>query len=85
MILDNQKEIKADRLTKGHFREEMVNDMVMSYIVQEKASLPSQEITIDSASSPSLVGPLSSAEMRQLRVGVMKVCNHDKLAGEEGQ
>lgn len=83
IIRQPKKIIKSvDRLTKGHFRKEMVNHVVMSHIVQEKASLPSQEITINSASSPSLIGPLSFAEMRQLGIGVMKIRNHNKLAGK---
>ncbi len=57
----------------------MVNDVEVCYIVKEKASVPSQEISINGGSSASRIIPFVRAIMGQNRVGVVKICNHDNL------
>lgn len=56
-----------------------MNDVVMSDVMQKEAPLPAEEVAVDGACGTSLEGPLALAKMRKLRVGVVKVSDHNKL------
>lgn len=69
-------------MIEWHFGEEMVDDVVVGYIMQEKSPLPSQEVTVHCAGCAALKGPFLLAEVWQLRVGVMEICDHDEPMGD---
>lgn len=54
-----------------------MRDVIMRHIVQEEATSPSKERTIDSSDRTTDKGPRVFAEVRHRRVGVVKVGEHD--------
>jgi len=72
---------KQKWLTEGHLREEMVHDVIMRHVVQEETSLPAEKITVDCTGCAALEGPLVLAEVWELGVGVVEICDHDELHG----
>ena len=55
----------------------MVDDVIVGYIVEEEATLPAQEVPVDGCSSSALEVPFFTSVMRELRVGVVEIGNHD--------
>ena len=55
----------------------MVNDVKVSNVVQEEPPLPTQEISVDSSSRSTLEVPLFSTIMREGRISVVEVGNHN--------
>jgi hypothetical protein len=66
-------------LTKRHLRKEVVYNVVVSNIVEKEPSLPSEEVAVDCTSGTALEIPLSLAVVRELRVGVMQIRDHNEL------
>jgi hypothetical protein len=61
----------------------MMDDMIVSNVMQEKSSLPSQEIPINSRSSPPLECPSSVTVVWNRRIGVLQVRDRDEPMGDE--
>ena len=55
-----------------------MDDVIVRDIVEEETTLPAEEITVNSASSTTLVVPLILAVMREFGVGVVEVSDHDE-------
>jgi hypothetical protein len=63
----------------------VVDNVVVGDIVEEEASLPAKERTIDGTSSTTLEVPLLTAIVGHGSVSVMEVGNHDDCRAERGQ
>ena len=63
--------------TERHLGEEVVDDVVVGDVVEEEASLPAEEGTVDSGSGATLEVPLFSTVVREARVSVVQVGDHD--------
>lgn len=74
---------RARLLTMRHLREEMVYDVIVRHIVQEKATLPAQEISVDCTGSTSLIRPGIVAVMWDDGVCMVQVGDHDEPVGDE--
>lgn len=57
----------------------VVDDMVMGDVVKEEAALPAQEVTIDGRSSTALEVPFLATIVRELRVSVVEIRDHNNL------
>lgn len=55
----------------------MMNYVIVSNIVEEKASLPAEEVTVDCSCSTTLEIPFLATIMRKLWGGMVEVGNHD--------
>lgn len=55
----------------------MMDDMIVSNIVKEKAALPAQEGSINGGGSSSLEVPLLATIMRHNGIGVVQVGDHN--------
>jgi hypothetical protein len=55
----------------------VVDDVVVGNIMEEEASLPSEERPVDGSGSTALEVPLLAAVMGESRVGVVQVGDHD--------
>lgn len=64
-----------------HLGEEVVDDVIVGDIVEEEASLPSEEGTVDGAGGATLERPLSLAVMRETLISVVEVGDHDEPVG----
>lgn len=73
----------AGQLTEGHLREEVMDHMVVSNIVQEEASLPTKERPVYRRSSATLVVPFLAAVVREVSVRVVQVGDHDEPMGNQ--
>ena len=64
----------------------MVYDVVMGDIVEEEAALPAEEGAIDGSGRATLVTPSAAAVVRDIRVCVVEVGDHDEPVcdGEPG-
>ena len=56
----------------------MVDDVIVGYVVQEEAAHPAQEIAVHCRCCAALEIPFRLAIMRQLRVRMVKVRDHDE-------
>lgn len=63
--------------TERHLREKVVHDMEVSHIMKEKASLPAQKVPVDCSSGSTLEVPFFTAVVRECRVSVVEVSDHD--------
>lgn len=62
----------------------MVDSVALDYIVQEEAALPTQEIrAVDGRNSAALECPRGPPIMRDLRVRVLQISNHDDCEENE--
>ena len=77
---DEQESKKERRLTEGHLGEKVVHDMVVGHVVEEKAAHPAEEVAVHRRGRAPLEVPLRLAIVRQLRVRVVKVRDHDEPA-----
>jgi len=55
----------------------VVNDMEVGNVVEKEAPLPTQEVPVDGGGSTSLETPFLAAVVREIRIGVVQVCDHD--------
>jgi hypothetical protein len=55
----------------------MMDDVVVGDIVEEEATLPSQKVSVDGCSSSTLEVPFLASVVRELRVSMVEICNHD--------
>lgn len=74
------KRKKKRRLTEGHLGEKVVDDMVVGHVVEEEAAHPAEEVAVHRRGRAPLEVPLRLAIVRQLRVRVVKVRDHDEPA-----
>ena len=58
----------------------MVDDMVVRHVVEEEAAHPAKEVAVHCRGRAPLEVPLRLAIVRQLRVRVVKVRDHDEPA-----
>ena len=65
-------------LTPWHLGEKVMDDVVVGDVVQEKAAHPAEEVTVHSRGGASLEIPLRLAIVRQRRVRVVEVRDHDE-------
>jgi len=68
-------------MIKWHFGEKMVDDVIMSYVVEKETSLPAEKRPVDCSSGTTLEIPLLAPVVRHNGVGVMQVSDHDKPMG----
>lgn len=59
----------------------VVDDMEVSDIVEEEATLPAEEVTVNGSSGTALEVPLFATIVRERRVGVVKVGDHNNCTG----
>jgi hypothetical protein len=60
-------------IVERHLGEEVVDDVVVGHVVEEEATLPAKERTVDSASCATLEAPLALAVVRKALVGVVEL------------
>ena len=73
------------RLTEWHLWEKVVDDMVAGHVVEEEPAHPAQEVAVDRRSGAPLEIPLRLAIVRQLRVRVVQVRDHDEPVRVSGR
>lgn len=69
-------------VVEGHLGEEVMDDMEVSDIVEEEASLPAENGPVNGSGSATLEVPFLAAVVRHDRVGVMKISDHDEPVGD---
>jgi len=71
-------------VVEGNGREEMMGDVVMRDVVEEEATCPAKQWSVDGRNSSAQEGPLLVAVVSNSRVGVMEVSQHDDpVVGQE--
>lgn len=69
------------QLTERHLGEEVVDHMIVRHVVEEETALPSKNISIDSTSGTTLVGPLLASVVGKHGVGMVEIRDHDEPVG----
>ena len=55
-----------------------MHDVIVRNVMEEETAHPPEEVTIDGGGGTTLVVPLALAVVREHRVGVVKVGDHDE-------
>jgi len=65
-------------VVERHLREEVVDDMEVGNIVEEEASLPAQEVSVNGSCSPTLEVPLLSTVVGHNWISMVEISYHDE-------
>lgn len=69
-------------LTERHLREEVMNDMEVSDMVEEEVALPAQEVPVHRGGGTTGEAPRVVAVVRKHGIRVMKIGNHHEPVGD---